>query len=104
MNDKSESWGCLVAILFIGFGIAQIAAGYLGIEHHLGKIWAFIALVALFGFRFMLPITIGSFFGARDVWGWHWFWALIFAAPTLLLLVPGLLAGLISTVTNAFKK
>jgi hypothetical protein len=23
-------------------------------------------------FRFTLPITIGAFFGAMDVWDWHW--------------------------------
>jgi hypothetical protein len=79
------------------YGAALIYAGYLGIEHRIGGGWAVAAVAAAFIFRFTLPITIGSFFGAMDVWGWHWAGALLFAAPGLafmLLMIPGALASL----------
>jgi hypothetical protein len=83
--------GVVGAILFFGFGIAQIVAGYQGIDYHLGGIWATLA-IAIFFFRFTLPITIGAFFGAMDVWEWHWTFAALFAAPGLLLAIPATLA------------
>jgi hypothetical protein len=83
-------------IAFAIFGIAQLVAGFAGIEHGLGVGWAWAALAVAFIFRFTLPITIGAFFGAMNVWGWHWLLAAIFAAPGLALVVPGVLAAIIS--------
>lgn len=81
-------------IVLAGVGIAQFVAGFVGIQDGLGTVCAGIALcVALFA-RFMLPITIGAFFGAMNVWGWHWALSLLFAAPGLLLMVPGILASI----------
>jgi hypothetical protein len=85
-------------IAILAFGALQIYAGYLGIEHHLGAGWAAAALIGAFLFRFALPITIGSFFGAMNVWGWHWAAAAAFAAPGLLLLIPGTIASIIAMV------
>jgi hypothetical protein len=98
MNEKLENTGgCLLMIVFMGYGLLQIWAGYIGIEYHLGGGWAIGAVVVAFLLRFTLPITIGSFFGAMDVWGWHWAGALVFAAPGLLfmaLMIPGTLASI----------
>ena len=82
-------------MVFVVFAAAQFIAACVGIEHHLGGIWAFAAVVVAFLFRFTLPITIGAFFGARDVWHWQWALALVFAAPGLLVAVPALLAATI---------
>ena len=59
-------------LLFVAVGIFQIWLGYVGIEHHFGTGWAIGAIVAAFGFRVMLPLTAGSYFGAVDVMGWEW--------------------------------
>lgn len=85
-------------ILFMGYGILQIVAGYAGIDYHIGAIWAGVAIVAAFMFRFTLPITIGAFFGAMDVWHWHWAWAALFAAPGLAFLIPGVIMSIIEGV------
>ena len=53
-------------VLFILFGIAQMVAGYSGIDYHFGAGWAIGALIASLMLRFTLPITIGAFFGAVD--------------------------------------
>lgn len=91
-------WGVLGFIVFLAIGIAQLVAGYAGIAHHLGDFWAVLAVIAALAFRFTLPITIGSFFGAMNVWGWHWIFAAIFAAPGLLLIVPGVIGNLFSLI------
>ncbi len=49
-------------------------------------------------FRFTLPITIGAFFGAMDVWSWHWGLAALFAAPGLAFLIPGVILSIIEGV------
>lgn len=81
-------------IFFILIGIAQMYAGYIGIEYHFGLVWALVALAASLLFRFSLPISIGAFFGAMDVWGWHWALSLLFVAPGLAFVVPGFVLSL----------
>jgi Na+-transporting NADH:ubiquinone oxidoreductase subunit NqrB len=93
------SFGCLFMIAFLAYGLVQIYAGYIGIDYHWGSGWAIGALVACLIFRFSLPITIGSFFAARDVWDWHWSLALLFAAPGLAfmaLMIPGAIASVVA--------
>ena len=99
MSDNAlEYAGCLIPILFLVYGISQLVAGYQGIAFYLGGGWAVAALLASLFFRFTLPITIGSFFGAMDVWGWNWFLALIFAVPGLLLLIPSIMAAAVGVI------
>lgn len=85
-------------VAVMAFGIAQLVAGYSGIEQGIGSFWAWAALAAAVLFRFTLPITIGSFFGAMTVWGWHWSLAALFAAPGLMFVVPGVLGSILSLV------
>ena len=92
------AFGVLGGILFLIVGIVQIYVGFIGIEYHLGSGFAFGALFIGFFFRIMFPLTIGTFFGALDVWGWPWYGALAFAAPGLLFIVPALVTSAISTL------
>jgi thiosulfate reductase cytochrome b subunit len=92
--------GFLVIILFIGLGIFQLVVGYQGIEYNLGAGWAIASLVATFVFRFTLPITIGSYFGAVDVLGWHWGIGLLLAAPGLLFIVPGITLTVLNSIRS----
>lgn len=95
MNVILGAGGFLVILVF---GFAQFVAGYVGISHELGAGWAAGALVAALLFRFMLPITVGAFFGAMNVWGWHWALAALFAVPGLAFLIPGALAYVFSLI------
>jgi len=94
------AFGALGGILFLLVGIVQIFVGYIGIEHHLGSGFAIGALVLGFVFRIMFPLTIGTFFGALDVWGWPWYGALALAAPGLLFIVPALVTAAISSLVE----
>lgn len=83
-----ERFGILLLPIFLLVGLAQIYLGYIGVEHHLG-FWAAIAAIGvMFVFRIMLPITIGSYFGAVDVLGWPWWGGVLVAAPGLLFIAP----------------
>lgn len=90
------------AIGFIGFlaimafGVAQMYVGFIGIEYELGVGWAWGALGLALALRLTLPITVGAFFGAMNVLGWHWVWAALFALPGLVFVVPGILSAVLS--------
>ena len=94
------AFGILGGILFLFVGVVQIFVGYIGIEHHLGAGFAIGALVLGFVFRIMFPLTIGTFFGALDVWGWPWYGALALAAPGVLFIVPALVTAAIATLVE----
>lgn len=99
MSDKAESlMGCGFAILFFGFGIVQMAAGWAGLEDSFGWGWGLAAIIGALFFRFTLPIAVGAFLCAKNVWDWHWAFALLFAAPTLLFMVPAFFASLLDSV------
>ena len=90
-------------ILLLGVGLAQMIVGYIGIEYHLGSGWAIGAVVLALMFRFSFPLTIGTFFGAIDVFGFSWVIALLITLPGLLLMVPGAIAAGIAGLLSSFK-
>ena len=98
MERGSELFGCLLAIGFGIFGIFQIYAAYLGLEDWLGTGWAIAGIAASFLLRSSLPILVGAFLCALNVWGWHWALAVLFAAPMLALLLPATAADVISAI------
>jgi hypothetical protein len=77
-------------IMFLAVGAVQIYLGFIGIEYHLGGWAAWVAIGLMFVGRLMLPLTIGCYFGAVNVWGWEWWQGLLIAAPGLLFIVPAL--------------
>lgn len=102
MSDRmSGVLGCAGMLVIGTYGLVQIVMAVLGIGYHWGLGWALVIVLASILFRFTLPITVGSFFGALDVWGWPWFAALLFAAPGLLFLVlmlPGAVGAVMERV------
>lgn len=85
-------------LLFLVYILALLVAGYAGIHFHLGAVWAVIATIAALYFRFTLPMAIGAFFGAMNVWGWHWVLAAVFAAPGLAFIIPWVILWIIERV------
>jgi len=86
----------LLGIVIVGtYTFLQLYAGFIGIEHYLGMFWAFVSVFLAFALRITLPLSIGAFFGAMNVWGWHWFFALLFAAPALILFFILLTGGVV---------
>ncbi len=84
-------------ILILSYGITVTHAGYIGIDFHFGIIWAIVA-IALMLVGFIFPIIIGAFFGATDVWGWHWSSALLLYLPFLIILIPLVIIAIISAI------
>ena len=93
----------LGVVIFLIVGLVQIYAGYLGIEYHLGSGWAIGAVIATLFFQFPIILTVGTFFGALDVWGWPWYGAAVFAMPGLLFALPGVVGVAIVGLTNLVK-
>lgn len=85
-------------LALIVIGLVQLALGFVGIEHHFGVYWAVAALVVAFWFRFLLPITIGSYFGAVDVMGWEWYVGVAVAAPGLFFVLPGMVMAALESL------
>jgi hypothetical protein len=92
------AFGILGFLVFIAVAIIQTAVGYIGIEHHFGTFVAIVVIILAFFFRLMLPLTIGTFLGAMNVWGWPWYGALALALPGLLFAIPKLITAVIATV------
>jgi len=95
------AFGALWFLFLLAVGLTQAVIGFIGIEHYLGSIAAFLALAAAIFLRLMLPLTIGTFFGALEVFGWPWYLALLITAPGLLLAVPAMVA---LTIDGVLKK
>lgn len=93
------SLGVFGFFLLIAVGITQAAIGFLGIEHFFGSFVAVAALIAAFAFRLMLPLTIGTFFGAIEVLGWPWYLSLIVTAPGLLFAAPAMVAVVLESIS-----
>jgi hypothetical protein len=100
MNALLASMGGMAFVLFLAVGITHMALGYMGIEHYWGTGAAVTALIAAVMFRFMLPLTIGTFFGAMAVLKWPWYLALLVAAPGLLFAVPALVAAALASISS----
>ena len=90
-------------LLMLGIGLAQMVIGYIGIDYHFGAGWAIGAVVLALMFRFSLPLTVGTFFGAMDVFGFSFIVALLITLPGLLLMVPGAIAAGIAGLASSFK-
>ena len=90
-------------MVMIAYGVLQIYAGYVGIEYQLGGGWAIAAVVATLIFRSSIFMVIGAFICALYVWEWHWVWAILFAAPGILLLVPGIVMGLVEKARDILR-
>jgi hypothetical protein len=85
----------VVVLLLLAFGVLQIYAGFIGLNHQFGFWWAVAGMLVFVIFQNGLPLTVGGFLAAWNVWGWHWSLAALFAAPTLLLILPGAAATLL---------
>lgn len=72
--------------LLVGYSLLAVTAGaeslyeLVGIKNEIINILAYpsMGLLVLF-FHFSVPPLV--FWGAYEVWGWEWYWALLFAAP-----------------------
>lgn len=101
MDKFFASLGTVGIILFLLFGLAQLFVGTWGIDYHFGAFWATVAFILAIVFRFTLPVTIGSYFGAINVLGWDWYFALAFAAPGLLFILPATVGVLLSSIAKS---
>ena len=75
----------------LAVGIVQIWLGFLGIEYLTHTFVAFLAVLALFFARIILPLTIGTYFGAVEVMGWEPIVGIFLAVPGFFFILPSML-------------
>ena len=93
-----------IAFIFImTTGLVQICLGFLGIEYLSHTIFAFLAVFLLFFARIVLPLTIGTYFGAVEVMGWEWYVGVLLAAPGLFFILPSMLMATIEPFLTRSK-
>ncbi|WP_439587519.1 hypothetical protein [Hydrogenophaga sp.] len=90
----SGALGLVMVFGMLGVGIFMLAIGWAGIEHQFGFWWGVAAVAGALLFKFTLPLSVGAFFCAYSIWGWHWAFALLLAAPGLIFMIPGLVAAM----------
>ncbi len=96
MRNGQEARDDMPGIFIALYAIAQIVASLQGLETYLGVLGALFVIALCLYFRFTLPLTIAAFLCAKNVWGWHWFFALLFVAPGLAFLLPAIAAMVIA--------
>lgn len=98
----------LFMIGFLVLGVVQLVAAGAWLNSALGAgFWFYPAMLVLcivtLLFRFTPPLIILAFLGAMSVWHWHWALAALFAAPTLVIMIPALAADIIGAGRGAFR-
>lgn len=80
--------GCLSALVAMIFGTGYLAIAFSGLENQFGLAWAGAALIILILFNITIPLSVGSYFYATSVLGWHWFEAILFTLIVVTIIVP----------------
>jgi hypothetical protein len=76
----------------IAIRVARLVIGTIGLHYALGIVGAIIGVASVLLFRFTWFIRCGAFLALISLWHWPWFAALLFAAPRIILMIPGLAA------------
>ena len=101
MRDIFEgALGVALLLLIFGVAILQMALGFLGLDYLLGQWAGWVALALALLFRIYFPLTVGAYFGVVEVLHYPWWAGVLAALPGLLLIIPGLLAAAIGSVTS----
>jgi hypothetical protein len=84
---KSEDWfGCVAQLVFLALGAVQLYAGYIGLDYLIeSNFWFNVLFWGSLVLNLPIPIFVGCFYAARDLWEWHWALALLFTLPGIAL-------------------
>jgi hypothetical protein len=80
----------------IAIRVTRVVIGTIGLQHELGIACAIIGAAAVLLFGFTWFIRIGAFMALVSLWRWPWFAALLFAAPRVVLMIPGLVSTVVA--------
>ena len=80
----------LFMALFLLAGLAQFVLGFMGLEYLFGVWVAVLGIGFAMTLRFVLPLGIGSWFGAIHVLGLPWWLGILAVAPGIIFVVPAL--------------
>ena len=93
--------GIFAVAFMVGYAALMLGSGVYGLVALVGTGWAVAGLFTALVYRFTLPLVLAAFVCASEVWGWPWPFALLFAAPGLSTVVPGLFHAIASSLVIA---
>ena len=87
-------------LLLAGFRLARCGIALMGLAQLLGAVWAslLVLIVVLAGFNWVLRVA--AFVTVLHRWHWPWPVAVLFAAPRLVLVLPGLATTLLARLRH----
>lgn len=80
--------GCIAALAIATYMLVLLFAAVIGLNDWLGILGAVGGFLLAILLRTSIPIIIGAFLCAHNVWDWGWLGSAIFAAPLLVLAIP----------------
>lgn len=86
------------------YSIFYLYSGFVGLADAAGAGWAWGAVAVLVVIRFSLPMTVGAFLCASEVWDWHPAAALAWALPGLLILLPAMLTAAVKSGSDLMRR
>ncbi len=82
----------LGVIIFFSYGILQFWLGFVGLEDSFGIFWAIASIVIALTLRITLPLTVGTFLAAVEVFDYQLWVGILVAAPGILFIIPSMVA------------
>jgi hypothetical protein len=92
--------GAIGVLLMLAYSAVYLYSGGAGIYAWGGSAWLSGCILAFVILRIAFPFTLGAFYCAAYLWGWHWSLATVWALPGLAVALPGMLAGAVSLVAQ----
>jgi hypothetical protein len=83
---------CVGLFTIFVLGMVDLYAAWIGLELLFGDWWLFGLIFGVILFPFgAVAFTISAYMTATEIWGWQWFWAMIFVSPVPVAMLSGLL-------------
>ncbi len=104
METIGQILGFMLTALFCLLGLAMFAVAWTGLTSEISWQWAAGVIIASFVVRLYLPIAVGAFLFAHNIWGWPLPESVLFALPWLIFLSPSIAASVFSISSSAMVR
>ncbi|EQB7930673.1 hypothetical protein ACYUFO_004027 [Vibrio parahaemolyticus] len=101
MSEKLERvLGTLFGLCTLAYSAAYLITAFYGVSIYVDFwVWQILVFTICLYF-FELALAVFCFLGALNSYDWEWYWALLFTAPTM----PLILLGGIGAIADRFKR
>lgn len=93
----------LAILVVLAVSLLYFYTGVAGISIEFGRGWAIATAIIAGVFRFTLPLSVGAFFYASNIWGWGTLGSILFAFPFLGIQLLLLTGGVLATIADKVR-